>query len=120
MLRKYNMGYVVSVCGRYYAMDRDKKWERTKIYSQLVTENVGTKVKDSEQAINFCYQKNVTDEFLPPMIVNDGMPIKDGDILLWLNYRPDRAKQILTVLTDANFNEYQTTHYHNLKCYFLS
>ena len=117
LLRKYNMGYVVSVCGRYYALDRDKKWERTKIYSQLVTENVGTKVKDLEQAINFCYQKNVTDEFLPPMIVNDGMPIKDGDILLWLNYRPDRAKQILTVLTDANFNEYQTTHYHNLKCY---
>ena len=117
LLRKYNMGYLVSVCGRYYAMDRDKKWERTKIYSQLVTENVGSKVNDLKEAIEFCYQKNVTDEFLPPMIVNSGKTICDGDILLWLNYRPDRAKQILTVLTDNSFNEYPTTHFNNLHCY---
>lgn len=117
LLRKYNMGFVVSVCGRYYAMDRDKKWERTEFYSKLVTENIGANVNNLEESINYCYQKNVTDEFLPPIIVNGGKKIEDGDILLWLNYRPDRAKQILTVLTDKEFKEYNTKKYNKLKCY---
>lgn len=116
-LKEYNMGSVVDVCGRYYAMDRDKKWERTKFYSDAVTSGNGAHVKDLKNSIDYCYSKGTTDEFLPPIIVDNGKTIEDGDVLLWLNYRPDRAKQILQVLTDTSFNAYETKKYNKLKTY---
>jgi len=118
-LNTYQMGKVVDICGRYYAMDRDKKWARTKYYSELVTLGKGYIVKNLESTIKLCYQKNVGDEFLPPLILDRSNVIKDGDALLWLNYRPDRAKQILKVLTDPNFNEYEKVKLPNLKVYTI-
>ena len=70
-LREYGYKEVASVCGRYYAMDRDKKWDRTKLYSDMLTLGMGARVKDLKEAINFCYKKNVTDEFLPPIIMEE-------------------------------------------------
>ena len=118
-LTEYNMGKIVSICGRYYAMDRDKKWERTKFYSDLVTTGKGVLVNDIEASINSCYSKGVTDEFLPPLIVDRDKIIKNGDALLWFNYRPDRAKQIMQVLTDLSFNIYETIKLPNLKVYTI-
>ena len=114
-LRNYGVGYVSDVCGRYYAMDRDKKWDRTKIYSDAVTKGIGKNASNLCDAINDCYRENVTDEFLKPILLNGGAQIEDGDALIWFNYRPDRAKQILTVLTDKVFSEYDTKKYENLK-----
>lgn len=118
-LKEYGYHEVASVCGRYYAMDRDKKWDRTKLYSDMLTNGAGAKVKDIKEAINFCYKKNVTDEFLPPIILDDVPSIQDGDIVLWMNYRPDRAKQILRVLTDYKFSEYETKKFNDLKVYTI-
>lgn len=118
-LTKYKMGKVVSVCGRYYAMDRDKKWDRTKYYSDMVTLGRGVQTTNLEETINICYSKNVTDEFLPPLLLDKDHIIKDGDALLWFNYRPDRAKQILTVLTDEEFMEYPHKQLPNLKVYTI-
>ncbi len=118
-LEKYKMGKVVSVCGRYYAMDRDKKWARTKYYSDMITEGKAVKVPSARMGIDLCYKKNITDEFIPPLILDDTKLIQDGDALLWFNYRPDRAKQILRVLTDTTFSEYQTKKYPNLKTYTI-
>jgi 2,3-bisphosphoglycerate-independent phosphoglycerate mutase len=119
LLNEYHMGKIVSVCGRYYAMDRDQKWERTKLYSDLVTEGKGFNTNNLEKFINECYQKKITDEFLPPIMLDVSKTIKDGDVLVWFNYRPDRAKQILRVLTDINFNNYQTIKLPNLKTYTI-
>lgn len=119
LLKKYGMGSVVDVCGRYYAMDRDKKWSRTKLYYDALVRGKGAKVKDLESSIKYCYSKNVTDEFLPPIILDNGKKIEDGDVILWLNYRPDRAKQILQVLTDNNFREFERVRFDNLKLFTI-
>ena len=118
-LEKYNMGKVVSVCGRYYAMDRDKKWARTKYYSDMITKGTGVKIPNAKKGIELCYRKDITDEFIPPLLIDETKLIKDGDALLWFNYRPDRAKQILRVLTDPDFKEFDTIKYPNLKTYTI-
>src|SRR5574344_546666 len=118
-LKEYQMGKVVDLCGRYYAMDRDKKWDRIKLYSELVTKGIGVASNNLEKTVNLCYQKNITDEFLPPISLDKTKIIKDGDALLWFNYRPDRAKQILSVLTDQSFKEYDTVKLPNLKTYTI-
>lgn len=109
LLRSEKLGYVGTICGRYYAMDRDNNWDRTKKYYDLVMNNNGFKVIDYELAINNCYKKNITDEFLPPMLITDDACIKPDDTLLWFNFRPDRARQILTSLTNPEFNEFKTS-----------
>ena len=118
-LVEYNMGHVVTVCGRYYAMDRDKKWNRTKLYSDMITLGKGVISNNIKETIDICYKKGITDEFLPPIILDRNHIIRDNDALLWFNYRPDRAKQILSVLTDVNFNEYDTVKLPNLKTYTI-
>ena len=109
------MGSVVSICGRYYAMDRDKKWDRTQKYYNMVTQGAGVLMPDIKTGIDACYQRNVTDEFIPPLILDRTKYIKDGDALMWLNFRPDRAKQILRCLTDPTFSEFPTVKLPNLK-----
>ena len=118
-LVSYKLGHVVSVCGRYYAMDRDKKWNRTRLYSDMVTLGKGVKINNIEDAINICYKKDITDEFLPPLLLDDNHIIRDGDALLWFNYRPDRAKQILEVLTNPDFMEYPVVNLSKLKVYTI-
>ena len=119
LLKENDIGYVGTICGRYYAMDRDNKWDRTKIYYDLVTDNKGYKVKSYELAINNCYKKNITDEFLPPMILNPDVKIKENDCLLWLNFRTDRSRQILNALSENDFYDFRTTKIDNFKVYNL-
>ncbi len=106
VLKENDIGNIATICGRYYAMDRDNKWERTKFYSDLLLNGKGVQIKNYKAAIEACYKRDVTDEFLPPIIIDDNATLKEGDSLLWLNYRGDRARQILTVLKDPEFNEY--------------
>jgi len=118
-LVQYNLGHVVDVCGRYYAMDRDKKWDRTKLYSDMVSIGKGVNINNIEEAIKICYKKDITDEFLPPLLLDEKHIIRDKDVLLWFNFRPDRAKQILEVLTNPDFKEYKTMPLPNLKVYTI-
>lgn len=108
---------IASICGRYYAMDRDTNYDRTKIYYDLLTKGIGIKAKSATDGILNLYKKNQTDEFLYPLIINPDDTIKDGDIILWMNFRSDRAKQILRALTKPNFEEFPTYKYQNLKVY---
>ncbi len=105
-MKEVGLGHIATICGRYYAMDRDNKWERTKIYSDLIIHGKGVKINSYSAGIKACYKKNVTDEFIPPIIINENGFIGDNDGLIWLNFRGDRARQILTVLKDEEFNEY--------------
>ncbi len=96
-------GVVATVTGRYYAMDRDKRWERIKLaYDQLV-DGVGKQSDNMTQAIQESYDEGVTDEFIKPIVNStvDGR-IKDGDVVIFFNYRNDRAKELTVVLTQED------------------
>ena len=115
VLSDSNLGHIGTVCGRFYAMDRDNKWERTRVYSDMLVNGKGLKILDTEVAIKNCYKRGLTDEFLPPLILNPEFKINEHDGLLWLNFRSDRARQILESLTDVGFNIYPIRHINNLK-----
>jgi len=105
-IKETGIGKIASICGRYYAMDRDKNWERTKKYYDLIVNKEGVDAPSIPLTIEACYKKNVTDEFLPPMKTPDYKAIEEGDFVLWMNYRTDRAKQIMSALTIPNFEEF--------------
>lgn len=102
-INKHQVGNIATVCGRFYAMDRDKRYERTKVYYDLITRGMGIKYNNIEYVINKMYEKDITDEFLKPIIVDESSVIKNGDVLVWLNFREDRAKQIISSFTNDNF-----------------
>ena len=108
---------ITSLCGRYYAMDRDNNYNRTKVYYDLLTKGIGIKAKSATDGILSLYKKNLTDEFLYPVIINPENTIKDGDIILWMNYRSDRGKQILRTFASENFEEFPINKYNDLEVY---
>lgn len=105
---EYGVGDVVSICGRYYAMDRDENWDRTKTYYDLVVGGKGLSSINIEKSINSSYEKGITDEFIKPIICSKNT-IKNGDIIMWMNYRADRAKQILSSIVNwSTFDGFST------------
>jgi 2,3-bisphosphoglycerate-independent phosphoglycerate mutase len=108
-------GRIATLVGRYYAMDRDKRWERTKRAYDLLINAEGERATDPVAAIKHSYEKGVTDEFVEPIVVVDasGAPvatIKDGDAVLFFNFRPDRARQLTRALAVSDFGEFPVPH----------
>ena len=106
---KTSVGRVASVCGRYYAMDRDKRWERVKIAYDLLVHGTGNKATNSLAGIEQSYAENVTDEFIKPIITDDAGnaigTIKENDVVICFNFRTDRCREITQVLTQQNMPE---------------
>lgn len=103
-------GVLASVTGRFYAMDRDKRWERVKVAYDALVHGIGTHTTDALAAIQQSYEAGVTDEFVKPIIVTgaDGAPvatIKDGDVVVCFNFRTDRCREITIALTQESFHE---------------
>ncbi|MBP9987159.1 MAG: 2,3-bisphosphoglycerate-independent phosphoglycerate mutase [Bacteroidales bacterium] len=103
-------GRIASVIGRYYTMDRDKRWERVKEGYDLIVEGKGTKAVSATAAIQASYDEGVTDEFIKPICIvgADGQPvgtIQEGDAVIFYNFRNDRAREITTVLTQQDMPE---------------
>ncbi|MFA4994958.1 MAG: 2,3-bisphosphoglycerate-independent phosphoglycerate mutase [Bdellovibrionales bacterium] len=94
---------LATVCGRYYAMDRDKRWERVERAYALLTEAQGTRADDILKAIKASYDTTVSDEFVLPVVIGDYQGMKDGDGILFANFRADRAREILTAFCDPAF-----------------
>ncbi len=117
VINTYKVGDIASICGRYYAMDRDKNYDRTKIYYELVTKGEGYSATNYEAIIQKMYEKNITDEFLKPIILNKKGLIKNGDTLIWLNYRSDRSKQILSAFKNSLFDGFYTYDMSNLEIF---
>jgi 2,3-bisphosphoglycerate-independent phosphoglycerate mutase len=105
---------VASLGGRYYGMDRDKRWERTKLWYDAAVLGVGPQVDDPVAAIRGAYERGETDEFIKPMVVvKDGAPVapvREGDALICFNYRSDRMRQMVRALTDDSFDGFPTHH----------
>jgi len=107
---KSSSAKLASVIGRYYAMDRDKRWERTKKCYDLLVNGIGTKTSNINNSIKYSYNNNITDEFIEPLIVIDkdnesnGL-IENGDYVIFFNFRTDRGRQLTEVMTQSNINE---------------
>jgi len=106
-----SVGKIASVVGRYYAMDRDKRWERVKLAYDALVHGEGERSKNIDNSIRKSYDNGVTDEFIRPIIQVDdlGRPIgciEDGDIVICFNFRTDRGREITEVLTQRSFEDY--------------
>lgn len=106
-----SVGKIATVSGRYYAMDRDKRWERVKQAYDALVNGIGEKGTDAIQAIENSYSNNITDEFIKPtVIVDEGQnplgKIKNGDVAICFNFRTDRCREITQVLTQSDFAEF--------------
>ena len=103
-------GRVASIVGRYYAMDRDKRWERVKLAYDVMVNGVGEKSSDPPAAIQHSYDAGITDEFIKPVVITDpsGKPlthIAEGDVVICFNFRTDRGREITMALTQQDFPE---------------
>jgi 2,3-bisphosphoglycerate-independent phosphoglycerate mutase len=107
-LRELGIGRVATASGRYYAMDRDRRWERTKLaYDALVHDRAEPPPAESaEAAVRAAYERGETDEFIKPTLVGEEGAIHDGDSVLFFNFRPDRARQLARALGEPDFSEF--------------
>lgn len=100
---------LASIIGRYYAMDRDMRWERIKKAYDLLVNGIGETVEDPVTAIKEYYAKEITDEFMEPLLCASTGTIESGDVVLFINFRTDRPRQLTTALTQKSFPEYGLT-----------
>ncbi len=97
---------LATICGRYYAMDRDKRWERTKLSYDLMVHGKGNKFDNAKAVFDISYAEGVTDEFIMPSVLDNEGLISDNDIVFCFNFRTDRGRQISTVLTQESMHEH--------------
>jgi len=113
--REIGAGEIATVMGRYYAMDRDKRWERTERAYKLLVNGEGQRARDPLAAIRKSYEQGVTDEFVEPIVCvrEDGQPmakIENGDSVMFFNFRADRARQITSSLAVPGFDDFTVPH----------
>ena len=113
---------LASVIGRYYAMDRDKRWERVKKAYDLLVNGKGTPSKNASDSISESYQNNITDEFIEPIIMVDEnekpiATIQNGDVVVFFNFRTDRGRELTEVLSQADMHEHNM---HKLDLYYVT
>jgi len=104
---------IASVSGRYYAMDRDNHWDRTKLTYDMLIGN-GLIVDDYDSHIKSTYQKNLNDEYVLPALINPARPIKENDSLIFFNFREDRMRQIVKSFIDKKFDKFPVKNFENL------
>ena len=102
-------GRIATVCGRFYAMDRDKRWGRIKEAYDMLVEGKGAQFESAREAIRASYEEGVTDEFIKPVVITkDGKPlakVEEGDTVIFYNFRNDRARELTNVLTQNDMPE---------------
>ena len=113
---------IASVIGRYYAMDRDKRWERVKLAYDLVVHGTGTSTNDIVSSIATSYGNDVTDEFIQPLVAADanGQPlavIQEDDVVIFFNFRTDRGRELTEALSQQDFHEQNM---HKLNLYYVT
>jgi 2,3-bisphosphoglycerate-independent phosphoglycerate mutase len=113
---------IASVIGRYYAMDRDKRWERVKLAYDLLVNGTGTHTQNVVESISQSYDNNVTDEFINPIIVEDNnnkplATIQENDVVIFFNFRTDRGRELTEALSQQDFHEQNM---HKLNLYYVT
>jgi len=113
---------LASITGRYYAMDRDKRWERVKLAYDAMVNGIGTFSKNATESMKANYNHDITDEFIEPIVMVDAndkpiTKIKDGDVVIFFNFRTDRGRQLTEALTQKDFHEQNM---HKLNLYYVT
>lgn len=119
---KKTTGKLASVCGRYYAMDRDQRWQRVKLSYDAIVNGIGEKSKNATESIAKSYEANITDEFINPIVMvdNQNKPVgnlQKDDVVLFFNFRTDRGRQLTRALSQENFEEFGM---HTLPLYYVT
>ena len=102
-IKELGLGQIATVSGRYYAMDRDNRWERVKLAYDAIVNGECNKDPDPVAVMQKSYDAGVTDEFIVPTVVTEGAGIKAGDSVIFFNFRPDRARELTRALVDPDF-----------------
>lgn len=110
-ITEIGIGKIATVCGRYYSMDRDNRWDRTELAYNALTSGIGIISKSAIDAIKESYKNNITDEFIKPIIIVDDnnqpiSKISDNDSVIFFNFRSDRPRQISHAMTDKTFSNF--------------
>ncbi len=122
--REIGVGRLVSIVGRYYAMDRDERWDRIEKAYRLLTEGAGESFEDPVTALEASYEDDVTDEFVLPRTIRvedetafggQGTRVEEGDAVIFFNFRADRARQLTRAFTDASFEFFERTRLEDLQ-----
>jgi 2,3-bisphosphoglycerate-independent phosphoglycerate mutase len=113
---------LASICGRYYAMDRDKRWERVKTAYDLLVNGIGTHSMNASETIQKSYDTDITDEFIQPILMTDATgkaiaTIENGDVIIFFNFRTDRGRQLTEALSQKDFHEQNM---HKLDLYYVT
>ena len=120
-INEKGIGKIASISGRFYSMDRDKRWERVQKCYNAIVKGEGNKAGSVEKAIEDSYQKEVFDEFIEPTLICNGeepvATIGKNDSVIFFNFRPDRAREITRALVDNDFNGFETVK--NLNLYYV-
>ena len=107
LLHSKKIGQVASIVGRYYAMDRDQRWDRIEAaYSMLTTGETPLLAQNAEAGLEAAYLRNETDEFVKPTFIKGGKAIKENDVVIFMNFRSDRARQLTHAFVDAEFTHF--------------
>ncbi|MCD6381625.1 MAG: 2,3-bisphosphoglycerate-independent phosphoglycerate mutase [Candidatus Aenigmarchaeota archaeon] len=106
-IKKIGIGKIASISGRYYAMDRDTRWKRVKLVYDLLTIGKGRKASNVFEALHLAYKLGETDEFVKPTLIDSNSLIKDGDSIIFVNFRSDRARQLTGAFTKKRFGAFR-------------
>lgn len=107
-INELKIGKIITIGGRYYAMNRDRNWDLTKLaYDAIINGKSNIKVNNAKEAFEVEYSENITDEFMKPTVI-ESIPIEENDSMIMFNFRSDRMIQLLRSLKDPNFNEFET------------
>lgn len=110
-MKEIGVGTIATISGRYYAMDRDNRWERVKLAYDALVDGKGEKAQSALRALEDSYSKGVTDEFVLPTVISAGVEpahsIKSGDSVIFFNFRPDRARELTRALNDKSFSGFE-------------
>jgi len=120
-INELGIGRIVSVVGRYFAMDRDLNWGRTKNAYDLMVSGQGHKVESAQEAVNRAYERgDATDYYIEPSVIGDYQGAKDGDVVWFFNFRTDRPRQLTRALSDASFDGFDRVKFPYLQVYMMT
>ncbi len=114
-VQKLNFGVVSTISGRYYAMDRDNKWDRTKKAYNAMVFGIGNEFNNINNCLEAHYKNGINDEFINPSVIKKNTNIKDKDGVMFINFRPDRMKQLIDAFTEENFKIFKTMEFKDVK-----
>lgn len=113
-ISEVNIGKISTISGRYYAMDRDNNYDRLKLAYDAICYGIGEEYETPAKLLKESYDKDITDEFIIPSIINDGK-LSDNDGIIIFNYRPDRLREMCTAITNPSASPMETTSFNNIK-----